>query len=61
MMNLPKELLDKLETAESDVQACKMLADNGINPEEFEKTIPDNFFRSSKRRIRQLRHQHPLS
>ena len=37
MMNLPKKLLDKLETAESDVQACKMLADNGINPEEFEK------------------------
>lgn len=43
MMNLPKELLDKLETAKSDVQACKMLADNGIDPEEFEKTIPSDF------------------
>lgn len=43
MMQLPKELLKKLEVAESDVQACKILADNGIDPEEFEKTLPDHF------------------
>ena len=43
MMALPKELLEKLETAESDVQACKLLSDNGVDPEEFEKTLPDDY------------------
>ena len=43
MMNLPKELLTKLESAESDVQVCKILADNGIDPEEFERSLPDNY------------------
>ena len=43
MMALPKELLEKLETAKSDVEACKLLSDNGVDPEEFEKTLPDGY------------------
>ncbi len=43
MMKLPIELLAELEKANSDVQACKLLADNGIDPEQFEQTLPDSF------------------
>ena len=43
MMKLSKELQEKLSAAETDVQACKILADNGVDPEAFEKTLPDSF------------------
>ena len=43
MMKLPKELQEKLVAAETDVQACKILVENGVDPEEFEKTLPDSF------------------
>jgi predicted RNA-binding Zn-ribbon protein involved in translation (DUF1610 family) len=39
MQKLPNELLDKLQDARSDMEACKMLADNGVNVEEFEKSV----------------------
>lgn len=43
MMKLSKELQEKLSAAETDVQACKILAENGVDPEAFEKTLPDSF------------------
>ena len=43
MMKLSKELQEKLSAAETDVQACKILADNGVDPEAFEKTLPDSY------------------
>jgi hypothetical protein len=33
MMKLSKELQEKLSAAETDVQACKILAQNGVDPE----------------------------
>lgn len=42
MMELHAELREKLRNVKSDVEACKMLADSGINVEEFEKSLsPD--------------------
>ncbi len=43
MMKLPEELLAKLKEAESDNDACRILAENNVDPEEFEKTLPDSF------------------
>ena len=40
MMELPENVLEKLKDAEGDVAVCKILAESGIDPEEFEKTLP---------------------
>lgn len=42
MMDLSKEMKEKLSEAKSDVDACKMLADNGIDVEEFEKSLSES-------------------
>ena len=41
MINISDELREKLKTCKSDVEACKMLADNGVDVEEFQKSLPD--------------------
>ena len=41
MITISDELKEKLKSCKSDVEVCKMLADNGIDVEEFEKTLPD--------------------
>ena len=43
MIKISKELEEKLINTASDVDACKLLADNGIDPEEYEKSLPDSF------------------
>ncbi len=43
MMTLPEELRKKLKEAQSDMEACKLLADNGIDPEKFEQSLPDGY------------------
>ena len=35
------ELAEKLKTAKSDVEFCKMLADNGVDVEKLQRTLPD--------------------
>ncbi|MCR5095478.1 MAG: hypothetical protein K6A70_01905 [Erysipelotrichaceae bacterium] len=40
MINLSDELKEKLDACKSDVEVAKMLSDNGIDMEEFEKTLP---------------------
>ena len=41
MIKISDELREKLKTCKSDVEVSVMLADNGINVEEFEKSLPD--------------------
>lgn len=36
MLKLSKELLEKLDRAKGDVEFCKTLADNGVDPEASE-------------------------
>lgn len=42
MMKLPERLLEKLKEAEGDVALCSLLAENGVDPEEFEKSLPED-------------------
>ena len=42
MINISDELREKLKTCKSDVETCKMLADNGIDVEEFQKSLSDD-------------------
>lgn len=39
LRDIPAEVREKLSKAESDVQVCQILADNGINLEKMEHTI----------------------
>ncbi len=41
MINISDELNEKLKTCRSDVESCRMLADNGIDVEEYQKALPD--------------------
>ena len=41
MMRLSDAIADKLKGVRSDVEVCKILADNGVNVEEFEKTLSE--------------------
>ena len=41
MLKLSKELLEKLDRAKGDAEFCKTLADNGVDPEAFEKSLTD--------------------
>ena len=41
MMKLSDAIVDKLKGVKSDVEVCQILADNGVNVEEFEKTLSD--------------------
>ena len=41
---IPIELKEKLNTAKSDMEACKLLAENGIDVEKIEKMIADSGF-----------------
>ncbi len=41
MINLSDELKEKIADCKSDVEVAKMLSDNGIDMEEFEKTLPE--------------------
>lgn len=41
MINLSDELKEKIADCKSDVEVAKMLSDNGIDVEEFEKTLPE--------------------
>ena len=43
MIKISKELEEKLINTASNVDACKLLAENGIDPEEYEKSLPDSF------------------
>ena len=36
-MTLSDAIVDKLKDVKSDVEVCQILADNGVNVEEFEK------------------------
>ena len=41
MIKISDELKEKLKTCKSDVEIAKMLADNGVDVEEFQKSLPD--------------------
>ncbi len=41
---LSPEILEKLEGVYSDAECCKILAENGVNLDEFEQTIADHGF-----------------
>ena len=43
MIKISKELEEKLVNTASNVGVCKLLAENGIDPEEYEKSLPDSF------------------
>ena len=40
-IQISDELREKLKTCKSDVEVAKMLADNGVDVEEFQKSLPD--------------------
>lgn len=40
-MNISDELREKLKDCRSDVEVAKILADNGVDVEEFQKSLPD--------------------
>lgn len=42
MITISKELQEKLKNCKSDVEFSKMLADNSVNVEEYEKSLPDD-------------------
>lgn len=46
MINLSDELKAKLSECKSDVETAKMLADNGIDVEEFEKQLPEDVLKA---------------
>ena len=39
--NISPELAEKLKEAKTDVEVCKLLADNGVDVEKLQKQIPD--------------------
>ena len=41
MINISDELKEKLANCNSDVEFAKTLADNGIDVEEYQKTLPE--------------------
>ncbi|MBR0418841.1 MAG: hypothetical protein IJI66_06705 [Erysipelotrichaceae bacterium] len=41
MIQISDEPREKLKTCKSDVEVAKMLADNGVDVEEFQKSLPD--------------------
>ena len=43
MKKISKELEEKLINTPSNVGVCKLLAENGIDPEEYERSLPDSF------------------
>ena len=45
---VPADVLNKLDTVNSDVECCKILAENGVNLDEIEKIIADHGFNMNK-------------
>ena len=51
---IPSEVKEKLETAKSDVEVCRILAENGIDVEKIEKKIKDAGFNLNKIGLQEL-------
>ena len=52
---IPSEVKEKLETAKSDVEVCKILAENGIDVEKVEQKIKDAGFNLNKICLQEVR------
>ena len=44
IVRLPDDVMKKIEGAYSDAECCRILAENGVNLDEIEKTIADHGF-----------------
>ena len=46
MIELPKEVMEQLRNAENNKEACRILSDNGYDPESVKQSLADEYLQN---------------